>query len=98
VEDRLSLEELAQSVNISTTRLRALFKSETGMTPSQYVKKLKIEKAKRLAENTHLTISEILDQIGVGDESHFLRNFKRACGMTLTEYRNLHHKHIEEEV
>jgi AraC-like DNA-binding protein len=97
VKDRLSLEELARSVNLSRSRLRALFKSETGMTPAQYVKRLKIEKAKELAENSNMTVGQILESIGVSDESHFRRDFKKAIGITLSGCRYLHYQHHNEE-
>jgi AraC-like DNA-binding protein len=97
VKDRLSMEELSRSVNLSRSRLRALFKSETGMTPGQYVKRLKIEKAKELAEKSNMTMGQILAGIGVSDESHFRRDFKKVIGTTLSECRYLHYQCHNEE-
>lgn len=85
--ENLSTEKLALSVNLSETRLRTLFKIDTGMTPNQYLKKIKMEKAKEAAETTYLKITEILTILGVGDQSHFERDFKREFGITLTECR-----------
>jgi AraC-like DNA-binding protein len=97
VKDRLSMEELSRSVNLSRSRLRALFKSETGMTPAQYVKRLKIEKAKELAEKSNMTMGQILAGIGVSDESHFRRDFKKVIGITLSECRDQHYQCHNEE-
>ncbi len=43
-----------------------------------------------MTENTDLRISEIIAQVGAGDESHFRRKFKKATGLTLTQCRKLH--------
>jgi AraC-like DNA-binding protein len=97
ITDRFLLAEMARSANLSLSRLRALFKDETGMTPAQYVKRLKIEKAKKLAENSNMTIGEILASIGVSDESHFRRDFKKAIGITLSECRDSHNNQLQKE-
>ena len=91
------LDDLAQSLNLSPSRLRYLFKTETGLTPAQYLKHLKMEKAKELAESTNLRVNQILAMIEVGDGSHFLRDFKNAYGLTLSEYRNQFNLESEEE-
>ncbi len=96
IKDRLSLDKLARSVNLSRSRLRALFKSGTGMTPAQYIKRLKIEKAKELAEKSNMTMGQILASLGVRDESHFRRDFKKAIGITLKECRDLHYQQPKE--
>ncbi len=61
---RLSCEHLAREVNLSPSRLRHLFKSEIGMTPSQYAKTLRINKAKELAVSTFLNVKEIIAKLG----------------------------------
>jgi AraC-like DNA-binding protein len=97
IKESLLLDHLAQSVNLSRSRLRALVKAETGMTFKQQIKNLRIEKAKALAETTHLTISQILAEVGAGDESHFRREFKKALGKTLSECQKLCVEQTEEE-
>jgi AraC family transcriptional regulator of arabinose operon len=85
--DELSLNQVAQEVNLSPSRLRHLFKAEIGLTPVQYVKSLRMELAKELAATTFLSVKELVSHLGVTDQSHFLRDFKRAFGVTITEYR-----------
>ena len=46
-----------------------------------------MEKAKEMAEITHLKITEILTILGLDDPSHFRRDFKGEYGLSLTEYR-----------
>jgi transcriptional regulator GlxA family with amidase domain len=86
-DEKLSTEELAFSVNLSESRLLVLFKADTGLTPMQYLKKLKMERAREMAENTHLKITEILEIFGFDNPSHFRRDFKREHGSSLIECR-----------
>ena len=83
----LSLDVLAQSVNLSTSRLRHLFKAETGMTPAQYLKSLRMSCAKKLVETTFLNIKQIMCCIGVRDKRHFAKDFERSYGLNPTQYR-----------
>lgn len=85
--EKLSTEELALSVCLSESRLRALFKMDTGLTPTQYLKKIKMEKAREMAETTRLKIGEIMTLLGFDDPSHFKRDFKSEHGLSLIECR-----------
>ena len=89
----LSLREMASTVNLSVPRLRLLFKSATGMSPTQYFKLLKMQEAKMLLETTFLNVKQIAARIGIKDVSHFVRDFKKAYGMPPTQYREWHHVH-----
>jgi AraC-like DNA-binding protein/CheY-like chemotaxis protein len=82
-----SLSEMAQVVNLSPSRLRYLFKQETGVPPGQYLRTFRLEQARRLLENTFLSVKEILRSVGVNDQSHFIREFKKCYGLTPARYR-----------
>ena len=84
---RLALEELAMSMNLSASRLRHLFSSEMGVSPKQYQMTIRMEHAKHLIENTFLNVKEVMASVGVSDESHFVRDFERAYGLTPGRYR-----------
>lgn len=84
----LSLNEMAEIVNLSPSRLDHLFKAEIGITPMQYLKSLRIEKASQLLQTTFLTVKEIMAEVGIDDKSHFLRDFKKTHGLAPTEYRS----------
>lgn len=81
------LHALAQSVNISVSRLSHLFKDEMGTSPIQYLRVQRIEKAKVLLETTFLNVQEIMIRVGVKDKSHFVRDFKRVYGLSPLRYR-----------
>lgn len=83
----LVLEEIARAVNLSTPRLRYLFKAETGMTPAQHLKSLRMRKAKELLEGSFLNVKQIMLEVGVTDMSHFARDFRELYGQTPAEYR-----------
>src|SRR2546427_8865722 len=84
---RLPLSKMAQLVNLSRARLCNLFKSESGISASRYLKSLRMKEATVLLLTTFLSIKEIMARVGLGDESHFVKDFKKIYGMTPTEYR-----------
>jgi transcriptional regulator GlxA family with amidase domain len=83
----LVLEEIARVVNLSTPRLRYLFKVESGMTPAQYQKSLRMQRAKELLEEIFLSVKQIMFQVGIDDKSHFARIFRQKYGLSPAEYR-----------
>jgi YesN/AraC family two-component response regulator len=82
-----SLAEMAQVVNLSPSRLRYLFKKETGVAPGHYLKTFRLEQAKELLGTTFLSVKEIIRSVGVNDQSHFIREFKKSYGLTPAQYR-----------
>jgi AraC family transcriptional regulator len=83
----LSLREIASVADLSPSRLRYLFKNETGISPKGYLRILRMELAKELLKTTPLTVKQITIQVGVNDRSHFERGFKKAYGVTPVQYR-----------
>ena len=88
VRGELSLAEFAQSVNLSVWRLCHIFKSDVGMPPIRYLRLLRMERAKGLLESSFLSVKEIAYQVGLNDESHFVRDFKSTYGYTPALYRS----------
>lgn len=87
LQNGLELGEMARAVNLSSSRLRHLFKEETGLSPAQYLKKLRMERARELGEQTFMQVKEIMNAVGIRNNSHFTHTFKRAHGLTPTECR-----------
>jgi AraC-like DNA-binding protein len=83
----LSLGAVARSVNTSTFYFCKLFKRVTGVNFTDYVSRLRIERAKTLLFNPNLRVSEIAFEVGFQSLTHFNRVFKRVAGESPTEYR-----------
>jgi len=88
VRGEMSLAEFAQSVNLSVWRLSHIFKSDVGMPPIRYLRLLRMERAKNLLESSFLSVKEIAFQVGLNDESHFVRDFKATYGFSPAIYRS----------
>jgi AraC family transcriptional regulator of arabinose operon len=87
VSVRLDIAELAREVNLSPSRLRHLFKRETGNTPAQHLKNLRMQKAEWLLRTTFLSVKEVINRIGMTNSSHFVREFKKIYDAAPTKYR-----------
>ena len=78
---------LGDLVNLSPSRFRHLFKEETGTSPAQYLKELRIRRAEKMLRTTFLSIKQILKQVGLTSNAHFVRDFRKIYGTTPTAYR-----------
>lgn len=83
----LSLGEAAGAVNASAHYFCKMFKKATGMTFTEYLTRIRIEKAKHLLHNPNRRISEVAFEVGFESLSQFNRAFKRMAGMTPTAFR-----------
>jgi transcriptional regulator GlxA family with amidase domain len=81
------LSSLAESVNLSKSRLRHLFKQETGTTVNRYLKTARLKRAALLLATTFLSIKEIIADAGYKSGGHFLLDFKSVYGMPPTVFR-----------
>jgi AraC-like DNA-binding protein len=83
-----TITSLAKLVNLSPSRLRHLFKSETGITPNQFIKEVRLNEAEKLLRTTFLRVKEIMNRVGFMDESHFGHEFKKTYGVSPSKYRS----------
>jgi len=88
LDRRLTVDEMAGAVGVSPSRLRQLFKGETGTSPVQYLRNLRMAQAKELLETTFLSVKEIAARGGVTNVSHFVKNFATVFGRTPANYRS----------
>ncbi|MEM7792256.1 MAG: helix-turn-helix domain-containing protein [Verrucomicrobiota bacterium] len=86
-QERISLDEAAQAVNASTRHFCKVFKQATGITFTDYLSRVRVEKAKHLLQNPNLRVSEIAFEVGFESISQFNRSFKRVVGMAPTQFR-----------
>jgi AraC-like DNA-binding protein/ligand-binding sensor protein len=83
----LSLGEVARAVNTSTYYFCKLFKKATGLTFTDYLSRVRIEKAKNLLLNPNARVSEVAYEVGFQSLTHFNRTFRRLTGQSPTAYR-----------
>lgn len=87
VEEPITLAQVVQHVHVSRFYFCKLFKKATGMTLTEYVSRIRIEKAKSLLVDSSLRISEVVYASGFGSIPRFNTVFKRYVGIPPTEYR-----------
>ena len=85
--DNLRLGQVAKAVNASPFYFCKMFKKKTGMNFTDYLARVRIEKAKNLLLNQNLRVSEIAYAVGFQSLTHFNRVFKRVVNQSPTQYR-----------
>lgn len=85
--DEISLGDVAKAVNTSTFYFCKMFKKATGLNFTDYLSRVRVEKARNLLLNPNLRISEIAFASGFQSLSHFNRVFRRIAGESPTRYR-----------
>jgi two-component system, response regulator YesN len=86
-DEKISLEDVANKLNVSKHYLCSIFKKETGENMSLYINKLRIEKSKRMLLEPQVRIKEIFEEVGYSNQHYFSKVFKKVTGMTVLEYR-----------
>jgi two-component system response regulator YesN len=86
-EYELSINEVSEYISMNTSYYSRLFKQEMGITFTEYINKLRVEKAKILLKNSTFRVSEISYKIGFKDPFYFSTIFKKYTGVNPTEYR-----------
>jgi len=87
LDRNLSLTELASLSGLSPHYFATLFQQSMGTSPHRYVLQQRIERAKELMRNRTRTILDVALFTGFEDQSHFTKVFRRAVGLTPTQYR-----------
>lgn len=85
--EEISLSDVAKAVNTSTFYFCKMFKKATGLNFTDYLSRVRVEKAKNLLLNPNLRISEVAFAAGFQSLSHFNRVFRRIAGESPTRYR-----------
>jgi AraC-like DNA-binding protein len=86
VSEQLKLDDISRKLNISKTRLKAIFKRETGITILEYHNRLKIDRAKTYIREENMNYTQIAEALGYSSIHYFSRHFKQNTDMTPSEY------------
>ena len=84
----LSLKAISSELYLHPAHLTRLFKAHTGVTPQEYLKRVRIMKAKEMLRYTEWSVGEIARRSGFAHPSNFIHQFHRAEGVTPAQYRN----------
>jgi two-component system response regulator YesN len=83
----LNMAVVSNSISMNYSLFSLNFKQYTGMNFVNYLKKIRIEEAKRLLEETDEKIIDISQMVGYVNDKHFMKIFKSICGVSPSEYR-----------
>ncbi len=86
-DSNLSVQTLADELNVGYTYFRRLFKKYTGFSPKQYHTQLRFERVKRLLSETDLSISEIANLLNFDSTFHLSQWFKKLSGTPPSTWR-----------
>ena len=87
MEDELTLCEMAQSVELSTSHFSRMFRKSTGESPHHFVLRHRVERAKEMLRAAEARVLDVAVACGFKTQQHFARVFRRMCGVSPTEYR-----------
>jgi AraC family transcriptional regulator len=89
MDDDLNLDEMAQSVELSTAHFARMFRKSTGETPHQFVLRQRIERAKAMLRDRATRVLDVAVACGFKTQQHFAQVFRDVCGISPTEYRQV---------
>lgn len=84
----ISLDDLATVAGVSRFHFHRQFRRSVGVTPHDYVLRMRIERAKGLLTGSDLTVGEVSGAVGFADQSHFSNIFRKLTAMTPRGFRN----------
>src|SRR5215468_4633888 len=87
MEADLSLDEMAQSVGLSTAHFARMFRKSTGETLHQFVLRQRIDRAKAMLRALNARVLDVAVACGFKTQQHFAQVFRDACKISPTEYR-----------
>ena len=88
IMDRITINDLASAICISPTYLSRIFKQETGVSVSEYIRQRKIDLAKNLLRFSNHDLVDIANMLSYSSQSHFIQQFHSQVGMTPKTYRD----------
>lgn len=89
---KVSVEQLSERFAVSRRNLERRFKQATGNTVLEYIRRAKIEAAKKLLEAGRKNVTEVMYEVGYSDTKAFRIAFRRITGMPPTLYRARYHR------
>ncbi len=83
----LTVQSIADQLDVSVNYLISACKRELGITPNAYLKQIRMKHAVRLLAGTDQTVQEVANNVGIPDANYFIKQFKAQYGETPMAYR-----------
>ena len=93
-QDKISIKKMAEELGVSRRNFDRRFIKATGLTPLDYVQRVKIEVAKKSFENSRKSVNEVMYEVGYNDTKAFREVFNRITGMSPIDYKSKYNKGI----
>ena len=87
ITEKITLNSIANQINMNESYISRLFKSETGMNIIQYINVSKMEKAKELLKEKNMIVKDVAYALGFEEQSYFNRMFNKYFGVNPKEYK-----------
>ena len=91
IRERLTVDILAEEIQVSASYLSRAFRKELGVTVSNYIRDQKMERAEYFLRYTDFSLIDIAAELSFSSQSHFIQLFRTRNGMTPKKYRDLYH-------
>lgn len=88
INEKLTVSELCAKFFVSKTGLYNISRQSFGMGITDYIRSMKLERAKNLLETSEKRVADVALLLGYDDVNYFIRIFKKKVGMTPNKYRN----------
>jgi AraC-like DNA-binding protein len=95
-DPQVTADNFAMGLGYGRTNFFKKVKQLTGMTPNDYIRKIRLEKAAELLLTTNMTAAEVAYKVGFDDQYYFSKSFKRYFGQPPSQYRKGSEKSQEE--
>lgn len=92
ITEKITVDDLARLVHFHPNYFIKFFTKYYGVPPHQYITREKLDYAKKLLEDTDLTLEAIADKLKYNSAFHFSSTFKKKNGFSPSTYRSLHKK------
>jgi len=97
LEHHWTVQKMAEVVKLSSPHFQKLFKDEVGISPIAWIREKRLEKARELIQTKFWQMKQIGIAVGMPNDSHLSRDFKKKYGVTPTEYRKQYWDNIQTE-
>ncbi len=86
--EELTVEAVAEHINMSKSHFSRIFKQQTGFSPYEFILASRLNKAKDYLQKTDLTVSQIAFEVGFNSSANFIYFFKQNTGLSPNKFRS----------